>query len=123
MRNDFTFFRTSHWCFTPFVLEKSSFQTSFNNMIDWLFEPWGGPGSLAKGTALNQNSTGSPQELAARKFLWRSAQDRNRRFLEEAIPGGVRPVRNFLAYQKQYENWAIRHAQEQSEGVSAGPSE
>lgn len=104
VRRDAGFYRTSHWVFTPLVLEPTSFQVAFNTMMDWLFATWGGPsfGSAGRGRHLQ-----SREELDytsdAIRMAQRLEQERQRRRNE--IMGGQTTIKNQFEFDKRYRQW------------------
>lgn len=119
VRNNLTFFRTSHWCFTPLGLDSTQFQVAFNTMMDWMFEPWGGLG-MAPRVAPSSVPQTDPKAKAAQAEAWRMLDEQNRAAQAAVFPGGVPYVRNYLDYEDDYKRAAIRAAHEAAAALSNG---
>jgi len=109
VRKDLIFLRTSHWNFTPSVMDSASFQVAFSSMMNWLFEPWGGPSN--KVAPANRRS---PIELASSNpraqegiiRVYQYLEEKRKHDMEGAVGGRIL-VRNSLSYNKAYKTWSV----------------
>ncbi len=119
VRRNAGLFRASHWQFTPTTLEPTSFQIAFNSMLDWLFQPWGGPTMGVAPVSPPEARTSPNREL---KRLAAYQEQQRRETIREIMPPGQRMVTNQIEFNQYLKEWQ-QIKQAEAEALEASPFE
>lgn len=109
-RRDAGLFRSSHWQFAPAGLDSATFQVAFNSMMDWLFQPWGGP-SFGRVPMISPRVEG---DMSLFKKLAQFNDDRRQSELAEILPPGQTLVRNQVEYNRYLQPYVERKQAEEA---------
>lgn len=119
VRRNAGLFRASHWQFTPNVLEEASFQIAFNTMLDWLFQPWGGPTFGVAPLSPPEARTNPDREL---RNLAAYMEQKRQATIREIMPPGQRYITNQIEFNQYLKEWQYMKRAE-AEALAASPYE